>query len=147
MVAVPGQESGIKMYGEQRGAALGDYNKDSRVDLVVTQNANATKLYRNVRAKPGLRVRLVGPDGNRTAIGATLRLVYDQGYGPTREIHGGSGHWSQDSAVQVMGLADPARAVWVRWPDGKTESLKLSEITNEVTFHYDGQVVIPRSTK
>ena len=28
--AVPGQESGVKVYGEQRGAALGDYDADGR---------------------------------------------------------------------------------------------------------------------
>ncbi|MCG8606661.1 FG-GAP-like repeat-containing protein [bacterium] len=146
LIAVPGQESGVKIYGEQRGAAVGDYNKDSRVDLVVTQNAHATKLYRNVRGKPGLRIRLVGPDGNRSAIGAMLRLVYDQGYGHAREIQAGSGYWSQNSAVQVMGLAAPAKAIWVRWPDGKTATIELPENINEVTLHYDGQLLTPRST-
>src|SRR5262249_31448153 len=62
--SVPGQESGIKVYGDQRGAALCDYDKDGRVDLVVTQNGAETKLFHNVRAKPGLRVKLRGPPGN-----------------------------------------------------------------------------------
>ena len=65
LVAVPGQESGIKVYGEQRGCALTDCDADGRVDLVVAQNAGETKLYRNVRARPGLRVRLDGPLGGR----------------------------------------------------------------------------------
>ena len=60
---VPGQESGIKVYGEQRGAALCDYDHDGRMDLVVTQNGDQTRLFHNVGAKPGLRVRLVGPAG------------------------------------------------------------------------------------
>src|SRR5437879_1056488 len=57
--AVPGQESGVTVYGEQRGCALADYDGDGRTDLVVTQNGAATKLYRNERGQPGLRVRLV----------------------------------------------------------------------------------------
>ena len=32
--AVPGQVSGVMIYGEQRGAALCDFNRDGRVDLV-----------------------------------------------------------------------------------------------------------------
>jgi enediyne biosynthesis protein E4 len=36
--AVPGQESGLVIYGEQRGAATADFNEDGRPDLVVTQN-------------------------------------------------------------------------------------------------------------
>src|SRR6185503_9213662 len=55
-----GQESGVKIYGEQRGAALADFNEDGRVDLVVTQNGAPTRLYQNVTGKPGLRVRLAG---------------------------------------------------------------------------------------
>src|SRR5262249_19179380 len=35
---VPGQESGIKVYGQQRGAAAGDFDADGRLDLVLTQN-------------------------------------------------------------------------------------------------------------
>jgi len=69
-VAVPGQESGIKLYGEQRGCALCDYDGDGRLDLVVSQNGASTKLYHNEGAKPGLRVRLIGTTNNPAAVGA-----------------------------------------------------------------------------
>jgi len=52
------QESGIRVYGEQRGAAGCDFDGDGRVDLVVAQNGARTILYRNARGHPGLRVRL-----------------------------------------------------------------------------------------
>ncbi|MCG8603515.1 VCBS repeat-containing protein, partial [bacterium] len=74
---IPGHESGVMVYGEQRGAALGDYDKDGRIDLAVSQNGAETKLYRNARAKPGLRVRLHGPSDNPAGIGAVLRLIYE----------------------------------------------------------------------
>jgi len=105
---VPGQESGIAVYGEQRGAAAADYDGDGRLDLVVTQNGTTTKLYHNLRAKPGLRVRLAGPAGNPSGIGATMRLKSGDRFGPAREIHAGAGYWSQDSPVQVLaGLPSP----------------------------------------
>ena len=47
--AIAGQESGIKIYGEQLAAAACDYDHDGRVDLVVTQTGGQTKLYRNIR--------------------------------------------------------------------------------------------------
>ncbi len=45
--AVPGQESGIAIYGEQRGCAAADFDGDGWPDLAVAQNGAATKLYRN----------------------------------------------------------------------------------------------------
>jgi hypothetical protein len=122
---VPGQVSGVKVYGEGRGSALCDYDEDGRVDLVIAQNGAETKLYRNVGAKPGLRVRLVGPARNPTGIGAVVRLRFGDKWGPAREVHAGSGYWSQDSAVQVMGLPEPPTAVWVRWPGGKTQQVAV----------------------
>src|SRR4030095_10280883 len=62
--AMPGQASGITVYGEQRGAAAADYDHDGRVDLVVTQNGAETRLFRNALGEPGLGVRLEGAGGN-----------------------------------------------------------------------------------
>jgi hypothetical protein len=138
--AVPGQESGVKVYGEQRGCALADYDHDGRVDLVVTQNGNATKLYHNIGAKPGLRVRLGGPAGNPTGVGAAIRLGNGRRLGPTREIHAGSGYWSQDGAAQVMVLADEPTQVWVRWPGGKITTADIPKGAKEIEVGLDGGV-------
>ncbi len=128
LVPVPGQVSGIAVYGDQRGAAFADYDADGRLDLAVSQNGADTKLYHNEHARPGLRVRLVGPRGNPHAIGAVLRIVYDGSRGPAREVHGGSGYWSQDGAVQVLGVEGGKRvvALWIRWPGGVETSVPLA---------------------
>lgn len=126
--AVPGQRSGVKVYGEQRGAALGDFNTDGRVDLVVTQNGNRTKLYENRTSKRGFRIQLVGPADNRNAIGASIRLIYKNGSkGPERTIQAGSGYWSQNSSIEVLGVRDgnqPA-AFSIQWPSGNTQKVPL----------------------
>ena len=134
---VPGQVSGVKVYGDGRGCALCDYDEDGRVDLAVGQNAAETKLYHNVGGKPGLRVRLVGPAGNLAGIGATVRLRFGDSWGPAREVHAGSGYWSQDSAVQVMATPIPPTAVWVRWPGGKTQQVDVSPGSAELKVVID----------
>ena len=139
--AVPGQQSGIIIYGEQRGAAVADFNGDGRVDLAVAQNGAETKLYKNVGAKPGLSVRLIGPPGNPHAIGATIRLVFGQRLGPAREIHGGSGYWSQDSVVQVLGCPEPPTKIWIRWPGGKVTESDVPKGAAKVTIDENGKVI------
>jgi enediyne biosynthesis protein E4 len=137
---VPGHLSGVMVYGEQRGCAVADYDQDGRVDLVVTQNGAATKLFRNVRAKPGLRVRLIGPPGNPTAIGAAVRLQYADHYGPRREIRAGSGYWSQDSPVPVLGLAGEPTHLEIRWPGGQIMSVPVRPGTREIRVDMAGRV-------
>jgi hypothetical protein len=140
LAPVPGQESGVKVYGEQRGAAVCDYDGDGRVDLVVTQNGTQTKLYHNEQAKPGLRVRLKGPENNPSGIGAQLRLLYGKRQGPAREIHAGSGYCSQDSAVQVMAAPEPVDQIWVRWPGGKSATHKIPPHSSEIELDCAGSL-------
>lgn len=115
---VPGQESGITIYGEQRGCAVSDFDGDGRIDLAVTQNGAPTKLYRNTLARPGLRIR--------SGIGAVLRIDH----GPAREVHAGSGYWSHDSLVQIL---KPGAQLTVRWPGGRTSTHKIPAGAREIT--------------
>ncbi len=129
---VSGQDSGIIIYGQQRGAAASDFNEDGRIDLVVGQNGAATRLFQNLGAKPGLRVRLVGPAGNPLGIGAVLRWRSASGSGPAHEVHAGSGYLSQDSAVSVLASTGQPIELEVRWPGGKTTRMSVSKSAQEI---------------
>lgn len=136
-IPVDGMKNGIKIYGEQRGSAFGDFDGNGKVDLVVTQNNGETKLYLNETDHPGLRVRLAGPAPNRDAIGSSIRVAYRDGSkGPRREIRAGSGYWSQDSPTQVMGLQGEPSAIEVRWFDGSTETVEIPEGDAEIVIRY-----------
>jgi enediyne biosynthesis protein E4 len=142
--AVPGQTSGLRVYGQQRACAWADYDQDGRVDLVVTQNGAPTKLFRNVTAKPGLRVRLAGPPGNPSGVGAAIRLAYGQRHGPIREIHAGSGYWSQNSPVQVLSGPEAPSGIWIRWPGGKTTTTAIPPKASEVEVDFSGHLRVLR---
>ncbi|MCC5934007.1 MAG: VCBS repeat-containing protein [Balneolales bacterium] len=117
---VPGQLSGILVYGEQRGASAADLTGDGRLDLLVAQNGAETRLLLNQAAEPGLRVLLAGSPENPAAIGARLFLKYEDGStGPQREVRAASGFGSQHGFVQVMGIRPGGSPVSVQviWPD------------------------------
>jgi hypothetical protein len=132
LTPMPGDRSGIVVYGDQRGAAFADYDRDGRLDLVVSQNAAATRLFHNRGARPGVRVRLRGLPSNPDGIGAQVRLVYGQRMGAVREIQAGSGYWSENGAVQVFASPDTPTTVWVRWAPGVESRVDVAPGAREV---------------
>jgi hypothetical protein len=126
LVPMAGQRSGLKVYGDQRGAAYADFNGDGRLDLAVSQNGDSTRLFVNRGGAPGLRVRVRGPASNPDGVGTQLRLVYGTRMGPMREVQAGAGYWSQNGAVQVFGMSGAPTAVWVRWPGGATVTVPVA---------------------
>ncbi len=116
-----GSASGIKIYGEQRGAAFSDFDQNGKVDLAVSQNGNKMKLFQNRSERTGYRITLQGPPSNRDGVGSGIRLIYENGEkGPLRDIQSGSGYWSQNSYTQVMGTGEnKIKEIEIHWFDGK----------------------------
>ena len=141
---MPGQKAGVTVYGEQRGAAAGDFNGDGRVDLVVSQNGAVTRVFENVGGRPGLRVRLQGTTGNPRGIGATVRLSDGKRWGPTRLVTSGSGYWSCDSATQVMSFDGEATQIEVRWPGGKRFTADLPKNAKEIILSWNDAMKVVR---
>lgn len=136
--------SGIAVYGEQRGSAAGDFDQDGREDLAVTQNGAATRLFRNVRARPGLTVRLKGPPGNPHGIGGVVRLAFGSDWGPARELRGGGGYWSHDSLAPVLAMPSVPTRIQARWPGGASTTAPLPAGAREILIDPHGTVQVIR---
>jgi hypothetical protein len=132
------RESGIAVYGDQRGAAAADYDHDGRMDLAVSQNGDRTTLWHNRRATPGLRVRLDAGADNPLGVGAQIRYIAGAVRGPVREVRAGSGYWSMDAATTTLarpiGAPAGADSIWVRWPGGAAETRALVVGQRELVF-------------
>lgn len=142
--AMSGKESGIEVYGEQRGLAASDFDGDGRMDLALAQNSAATRLFRNVRGRAGLRVRLRGPAGNPRGIGAMLAARSGARVLALRENKAGSGYWSQDSAVQLIPPLPTQATLSVRWPGGRETTVSPPAKASEVEVNVDGTIRVVR---
>ena len=128
-----GRHSGLVIEGEQRGAAVADFDHDGRIDLCVAQNGGLTRLFRNTGGQPGTRIRLQGPPGNPTGVGAQVRCAHLKA---VQEIHAGSGYWSQDSSVLIFPSSPAESEVSVRWPGGRMTFGKMLPSEREVVLRF-----------
>ncbi len=137
-----------------RGAAFADFDLDGRMDVAVSnKNERAQVLLNRLPRRGGwVEFRLEGKAPNRFAIGARVRIEFDE---PppleplsgstssltrrvvlTREVHAGTSYLSgSDLGVHFgLGRATAVSRVEVRWPDRGVERFEDVPINARVTL-------------
>jgi enediyne biosynthesis protein E4 len=112
-----------------RGLAVGDYDNDGAVDVLVGNNGGAPLLLRN-RAAGGrhwVGLRLEGRECNRDAVGALLTWSVG-GVRRSRLKTAGGSYLSSHDPREVIGLGATPALDWleIRWPrpSGRVERIK-----------------------
>jgi hypothetical protein len=110
-----------------RGSAVGDFNGDGRLDVVVSALSAPGEIW--VNDTPGthhwLGLRLEGTKSTRDAIGARIKIVAG-GKTQYNEVAFVSGYASSSAGPVHFGLGAAASAelVEIRWPSGIVQELK-----------------------
>ena len=111
-----------------RGLALLDWNRDGQCDLVATDLELPVLLAVNttVSTNHSFRLKLIGTQSSRDAIGAKIRVIVTEGDERVCQLTAGDGYESSNERIIQIGVGqcDHLKQVGIRWPSGITLQLE-----------------------
>jgi hypothetical protein len=125
-----------------RGLAVGDFNNDGAIDVLIGINDGAPLLLRNTGSDHNhwLGIKLVGSRSNRDAVGARITYQAQDLKQSRMKVAGGSYLSSHDPRI-VLGIGKRPKLDWVeiKWPlpGGKSERFTDLPIDRYITIVED----------
>jgi enediyne biosynthesis protein E4 len=110
-----------------RGAGVGDFNGDGRLDIVVCALSAPAEIWINdtENSNHWLELQLEGTKSNRDGIGARIKVVAG-GTAQYDQVCFSAGYASSSAGPTHFGLGQhkAAELIEIRWPSGITQALK-----------------------
>jgi hypothetical protein len=109
-----------------RGAAFGDFDNDGDIDILVQVLGKEPLLLENIGGNKNhwVGLQLVGTKSNRDAIGATVKVVDNQGGEQWFFVSRTSSYLSSSDPRIVVGLGDRTLTrVEITWPSGLQQTV------------------------
>lgn len=142
---IGGAGSGVAEAHSSRGCAFGDFDNDGDVDVLIWNMNEAPSLLRNDVSSGGhwLKVRLIGVETNRSAIGSRVTVRYGD-LVQAQEVTAQASFLSVNDRRLHFGLGSARTAeVTVRWTNGRVERVGTVEVDGLVTIR-EGEGVVGR---
>ncbi|GIW88825.1 MAG: RNA-binding protein [Isosphaeraceae bacterium] len=129
-----------------RGSAYADIDGDGDLDVCLTDNGGPARLLRNDggTGHHWLRLRLIGRQSNRDAIGARVTLRAG-GVTQRRQLFPAKSYLSSVEFPLTFGLgtADRVDSLEIRWPSGATTHLEQLDVDRTLTVDEAAGVISP----
>src|SRR5262249_14509046 len=134
-----GKFEGATLPGEalHRGAAFGDFDRDGRIDVVMTRLNESPIVLRNITSPAGhwIAFRLIGERSNRDGIGALIHVSASTGEQWNRVAASVGYGGSSDRIVHFgLGGASEVKQVEIDWPSGARQTQRGLAVDRYVTI-------------
>jgi enediyne biosynthesis protein E4 len=138
--------SGVAALHSSRGCAFGDFDNDGDLDVLIMNMNEPPSLLRNdlkplARPRRWLKVKLIGSNCNRSAIGCRVTVHY-AGKQQTQEVLAQSSYYSVNDSRLHFGLGDAKSAqLTVRWLGGASEDFENAPLDRLLVIR-EGQGIV-----
>lgn len=109
-----------------RGCAFGDFDNDGDTDILINTVNALPELLRCDSANQNnwITIKAVGAKSNRSAIGARIKCVTEDG-NQIDEVRSGGSYYSQNDLRVHFGLgkSQKVKSLEIRWPSGQVDTL------------------------
>jgi enediyne biosynthesis protein E4 len=130
--AGPRAGSDFQTAGRHRGAAFADFDRDGRMDVVVTRIGEPARIFRNSSSTRNhwLGLKLRGKRSNRQGLGAHVHIIGHSGGASGREqwnrVTTATGYASSSEPVVHFGMGadSSAKTIEIRWPSGAVQTMR-----------------------
>ncbi|HVH70613.1 MAG TPA: CRTAC1 family protein, partial [Candidatus Dormibacteraeota bacterium] len=145
---------GISVPVAARGCALGDFDNDGDLDVVVNTVNDLPQLLRcdSTAGNNWIKIKTLGTKSNRSGIGARIKCVTHppdekNAHSQIDEVRSGGGYFSQNDLRVHFGIgkAEKVELLEIRWPSGFLETLKDIR-PNQVIFVKEGEGIVRTMT-
>ncbi len=135
---------GLTTVHSSRGCAFGDFDNDGDMDILVMNMNEPPSLIRTDVGSGGhwLKVKLIGVESNRTAIGARVVVQVGRRLMP-QEVRGQDSYYSVNDLRLHFGLGSVSvvDTIRIQWPNGRREIVRDIK-ADQLVYFEEGRSIV-----